>query len=267
MERGLQRAIDRPLSRRLPPIDAWRQPDKWLDPHTGLLLKPMRQRLVHPVDENGLILPEIAIAELKSHLWDDFVPEVDKNDPELRLDSHHLYHSLSDYLPGTNDGSLIPWAFRRLRSNLLVNQRQIHNMWHDMYSKPMKPREEVMEELVKADILATRALNKAARVAHDTAALMPHFNRRRNDIARHPERIGNREYDDIGEEYLRNKFSARYNHLQETLTQLEELPHVTRVYPDMEITRKRPALIAGKLGPLATRRALDYTHHFPACAA
>lgn len=258
---------NQPLSRRLPPPEAWRQPDKWLDPHTGLLLKPMRQRLVHPIDENGLILPEIAITELKSYLWDDFVPEIDQTDPELKVDGHHLYHSRSDYLPENNDGSLIPWAFRRLRSNLLENQRQIHNMWHDMYTKPMKPREEVMGELVDADRLATKALIKATRVAHDTAALLPHFARRRNDIARHPERIGNREYDDIGEEYLRNKFSARYSHLQETLIQLEELPHVTRVYPDMEIIRKRPALIAGKLGPLAARRALDYTHHFSACAA
>lgn len=258
MERGTWRTNDQPLSRRLPPLNAWREPDKWLNLSTGLVKKEMRNRLPYPTDARGLAQPDIALAEFQSLLWDDFVPTIDQNDPELKTDNHHLYYPRAQYKPHINNDSLIPYLFREQSANLIEIHRPTHNAQHDLFTHPPMPSQRVMAEELEKNCTTRQTMMLAIYVAQHTIEFQQQFAARRNDIALNPERIGNREYDDIGEEFLRRKFDARHSHLKDILSQLEEMPYFNLFLPDNSILRKRPAVVAAKLGEVVARRSVNY---------
>jgi hypothetical protein len=98
----------------------------------------------------------------------------------------------------------------------------------------------------------------AIYAAQHTVEFQQLFTARRNDVALNPERIGNQEYDEIGEEFLRRKFGARHTHLKDLLGQLEEMPYFNLFFPDASVLRKRPAVVAAKLGEVVARRSVYY---------
>jgi hypothetical protein len=258
MQGRLERATDRPLSRRLLPIDAWREPDKWLDLSTGLVKKEMRNRLPYPTDSRGLAQPDIALAELQSLVWDDFVPVINQTDPELKTDNHHLYHPRADYKPENNYDSLIPYLFREQSANLIEMYRPIHNADHDLFGRITMPSQHVMAEELEKNCNTRQIMQLAIYVAQHTIEFQQLFAARRNDIALNPNRIGDREYDEIGEEFLRRKFDARHSHLRDLLGQLETMPYFELFFPNTSIVRKRPAVVVAKLGEVVARRSVDY---------
>ena len=249
---------EQPLSRRLPPIEAWRQPDKWLDLSTGLAKKEIRNRLPYPADARGLAQPDVALAQFKSLLWDDYVPLIDQSDPELKTDNHHIYYPRASYRPQNNSDSLIPYFFREQSSNLIEIHRPIHNGQHDLFRYPDMPSQRVMAEELEESRNSRQTMLLAMHVARHTIEFQQLFTARRNDIALNPGRIGNQEYDEIGEEFLRRKFDAHHSHLKDLLGQLEDMPYFNLFFPDASVLRKRPAVVAAKLGEVVARRSVYY---------
>lgn len=259
MEKGSMPPIsDKTLSRRLPPIDAWREPDKWLNLSTGLLKKEMRCRMPYPADGRGLAQPDIALAEYRSLLWEDYIPTIDQADPELKTDNHHLYYPRADYRPSNNDDSLIPYFFREQASNLIELHRPDHNASHDLFRPLPMPHASVMVEDIEKNYNSRRIIKLAVYVARHTIEAQSMFEARRSDIILNPDRIGDRDYDEIGEEFLRRKFDARHSHLKDLMSQLEDMPYFRQFFPDTSILRKRPAVVATKLGEAVTRRSVNY---------
>lgn len=245
------------LSRRLPPPEAWRQPDKWLDLSTGLMRKDKRNQ-PHPVNSQGLVVIPDVLEELKELFWSDYELTLDPSDPELKSDNHHIYYTKADYYPINNDDSLIPYFFREEPSNLAHIQRQIHNTWHDRYDKPAKPPQKLMHTELEQRAVARNALINVVRAAKHTTELYRTFPMRREDVARHPERNNYREHDTIAEEYLRSKFSARFSYYRSALDEFLDTPQRSIVYPDLVEIDDKPKVVAAKLGALATRRAVDF---------
>lgn len=256
MSRGYR--ADQPLSRRLPPIEAWRQPDKWLDLSTGLAKKQIRNLLPYPSDARGLAQPDVALAEFQSLLWDDYLPIIDQDDAELKTDNHHIYYPRARYRPENNNDSLIPYFFREQSSNLIEIHRPTHNGQHDLFQYPKMPSQHVMAEELEENRSTRQTMMLAVYVARHTIEFQQLFSARRNDIALNPERIGNQEYDKIGEEFLRRKFDAHHTHLKDLLGQLEDMPYFNLFFPDARVLRKRPAVIAAKLGEVVARRSVYY---------
>jgi len=246
------------MSRRLPPVDAWREPAKWLDLSTGLTKKEVRNRLPYPSDARGFAQPDIALAEFKSLLWDDYAPVIDQNDPELKTDNHHIYYPRATYRPQNNNDSLIPYFFREQSSNLIEIHRPTHNGLHDLFQYPSMPSQHHMAEELEENSSSRQTMLLAIYVARHTVEFQQLFTARRNDIALNPERIGNQEYDEVGEEFLRRKFDARHTHLKDLLGQLEEMPYFNLFFPDTSILHKRPAVVAAKLGEVVARRSVYY---------
>jgi hypothetical protein len=260
------RAEPQPLSRRLPPPEAWRQPDKWLDLSTGLM-RPSKKYQTHPTDSKGLVdIPDV-IAELKEMFWSDYEWKIDQNDQQLKPDNHHTYFTKADYQPVNNDDSLIPYLFREQQSNLARIPRQIHNAWHDRFDKPQKPSQKVMFDYIEDHVVAREALLNLVRAAQHTTELYGTFPLRRGDIARHPERINYREHDTIAEEYLRTKFSARFSYYRSALDEFIAIPQRETAYPDLVEIDSRPKVVATRLGAFVTRRATNYLPHFSLKAA
>ena len=258
MYRGPKRANDRPMSRRLPPVDAWREPAKWLDLSTGLAKKEVRNRVPYPADGRGFAQPDVALAEFQALLWDDYAPVIDQNDPELKTDNHHIYYPRASYRPQNNNDSLIPYFFREQSSNLIEIHRPTHNGLHDLFQYPSMPSQNLMAEELEENSSSRQTMLLAIYVARHTVEFQQLFTARRNDIALNPERIGNQEYDEIGEEFLRRKFDARHTHLKDLLGQLEEMPYFNLFFPDTSILHKRPAVVAAKLGEVVARRSVYY---------
>jgi hypothetical protein len=263
---GADRAEQKVLSRRLPPLEAWRQPDKWLDLSTGRLRRDKRNQ-PHPVDSRGLVNIQDVIDELKDLFWSDFALDYDPSHPELKSDNHHIYFTKSDYRPINNDDSLIPYFFREEPSNLAHIHRQVHNAWHDLFDKPAKPPQRLMKEEIEQRGVARDALINLVRAAKHTTEFYSAFPMRRDDIARHPERISYRENDTIAEEYLRNKFKARYSYYRSALEEFRDTPQRSVVYPDLMEIGDKPKVVAAKLGALATRHSINFLPHFSMKAA
>lgn len=263
---GAERTQENVLSRRLPPPEAWREPDKWLDLSTGLLRKDKRNQL-HPVDSRGLVVVQDVIDELKELFWSDFELEYDPSHPEIKSDNHHVYFTKADYRPINNEDSLIPYFFREEPSNLAHIHRQIHNTWHDRFNKPPKPSQKLMLEEMEQRAVARGALINLVRAAKLTTELYSAFPMRRDDVARHPERINHREHDTIAEEYLRNKFNARYLYYRSALDEFIDTPQRNTVYPDLIEIDDKPKVVATKLGALVARHSINYLSHFSLKAA
>lgn len=255
---GAKRAIDRPLSRRLLPIDAWREPDKYLDLTTGLIKREQRCHRPFPTDARGLVQPDVALSEVQELFWDDYIPVIDQNDPELKTDRHHIYYPRSNYKSLNNNDSLIPYLFREQSSNLIEIYRPTHNVLHDLYRIPDMPSQRVMAEELEENMAARQAMKLAIYIAKHTVEFQQLFTARRDDVAQNPERIGSRDYDEIGEAFLRKKFDARHSRLQDVLSQLEATPYFNLFFPDSSILHKRPAVVAAKFGEAVAQRAVNY---------
>jgi hypothetical protein len=224
----------------------------------ALLKKEVRNRLPYPSDARGFAQPDIALAEFQSLLWDDYVPLIDQNDPELKTDNHHIYYPRANYRPQNNNDSLIPYFFREQSSNLIEIHRPTHNGLHDLFQYPSMPSQHHMAEELEENSNSRQTMLLAIYVARHTVEFQQLFTARRNDIALNPERIGNQEYDEVGEEFLRRKFDAHHTHLKDLLGQLEEMPYFNLFFPDTSVLHKRPAVVAAKLGEVVARRSVYY---------
>lgn len=124
-----------------------------------------------------------------------------------------------------------------------------------------------MFEYIEDHVIAREALINLVRAAKHTTELYSKFPLRREDVARHPERINYREQDTIAEEYLRTKFNARFSYYRSALDEFRTIPQRDTAYPDLTEIDDKPKVVAAKLGALVTRRAVNFLPHFSLKAA
>lgn len=156
-------------SRRLPPLEAWKRPDKWLNLSTGLV-KPDAPKLHLNTDDRGLLRPDEAIEAINEmYFWRDYDWPYMVGDVQTQPDMHHFYHYRSWYSLSENDGSPLPSTFRELPTTLGMMPRQFHNALHDLTIPPEKPELEVMSDYIDAYQLAQQAFMRLFKAAKSLA--------------------------------------------------------------------------------------------------
>jgi hypothetical protein len=111
------------ISRRLPPPDAWKRPDKWLDLSTGLVRRDA-PRLVLPSDDRGMLRPDEVVEVINEmYFWGDYDWPYEPSDAETKPDAHHFYHYKRWYSADENGGSDTAADIRYVgyRANIILN--------------------------------------------------------------------------------------------------------------------------------------------------
>jgi hypothetical protein len=250
------------MPRRLPPPEAWRQPDKWLDLTTGYARADIKRSYLS-TDERGFVMPDEAVKEIKSLFWADYVWLINNKDPELKPDPHHFHHREALYLPKNNNGNPIPQLFRESPDHIGDLPRPVHNVAHDFFYEPKVPALKHMTEYVEAYIPAREAFKKVLATAALTTEVQRLFPLRREDVARHPERIGHQPYDIHGENYLRSSFNIHHSSYKQALEELESIANKELIYPDFDkIINAKPHVAVAKLGKVVTRETINFLPQF-----
>jgi len=144
-------------SRRLPPLEAWKRPDKWVDLSTGLPRRDV-SRLVLDTDERGLVNPHQVMEHVTDvFFWRDYDWPFDPDDQQTRPDDHHFYYDRKLYTAPISFGDEIPKQFRELPVSIGRMPRQLHNAIHDFTLPPLQPERQVMKDYVDSYELARTA--------------------------------------------------------------------------------------------------------------
>lgn len=250
------------LSRRLPPPEAWRHPEQWLNLQTGYIRSDI-QRFAVETDENGFVAPHDAFAAVQSLFWEDYEWEIDNSDPELKPDRHHFHYEREKYLPENNNGNVYPILFRELPNNIGYMPRAFHNVWHDVTSEPRMPQIDAMTELVEGYIPARYAFVKLLTAARQTTKVQREFGLRKSDVAQHPERINYQAYDVRGEAYLRDSFKTHHTSFKQAQEELLDTPKRELIYPNDEHLKKmKPHIAVAKLGRFVTNESINFLPYF-----
>lgn len=241
-------------SRRLPPLEAWKKPDKWIDISSGLARRDA-PRLVFPVDDRGFVRPDQIVESVTDTLfWNDYDWPFDPSDMETRPDEHHFYYERKKYLVDANQGDEIPHQFRELPTSIGRMPRQLHNAIHDFSLPPEKPDNEAMREYVGSYQLAHEAFRKmfkrAKRVLHHID--MPY------DMA--PFDINEKRMDPIDEAFMQSFFSEHFK----TYSVSIELFRVASQNIDLEqyileAHRQRMIEFAERIGDFASQKYFNFT--------
>lgn len=250
---------DNQYSRRLPPPEAWKKPDRYVDLSTGLAL-PYRSQLVLPVDDRGFVKIDAAIEEVKDHFfWNDYDWPYTPGDPETAPDEHHFYYDEADYSPATNGGSYVPLKFRTQPTHIGSMPRQFHNMLHDFTARPEKPEIEEMAQNVDAYKLALQALRKLYESAKETVAIERRFASRRQSLQNGTIKPHSSD-DQIGQDFLRSAFAVHFRSYSDAVdifrrTDAKELVHGS--VASIEVARRKH--VATHLGKFISRQHINCT--------
>jgi len=238
------------LAFHLPPADAWRQPDKWIDVTTGHALYDI-QKLVLPTDDRGIVRIDEAVAYVKSELfWDDF----DWLEDPGWFDAHHFYYTEAEYEPENNNGSLIPKRFRENPTLIGWGPRNFHNVLHSFTEKTPMPKMDVMEEYDIHYLLAHRALSDVLVSAKNTVSAQDMFASRERTL-----QAGNviplYKDDRVAQEFMRDAFSRNFLAFHEHRLRAQEvaaqgIPILSEARPILD---GKPHVVAKRLGKLVTR--------------
>lgn len=244
---GGRRAWEFGYSPHLPPLEAWKQPDQWIDTQTGLpLLDAEKIRL--PVDDRKLLKPGEAVELVNETL---FWPDYDwSGGMGLRMkgDVHHFYHPARSYEPIHHEGSSVPQKFRELPTMMGRMPRQFHNTLHAFAEIPRMPTYEVMDDYTQAYILAKQAFVNLIRLAETTVDASRRFRVRERDLATGKITPYDAE-DTIAKEILRDFFARHFAAYAQIAEVVRELPGREIVAPDVkEAYLSRPHLAATKIG-------------------
>jgi len=252
-------AHDMTSSRRLPPLEAWKRPDKWIDISTGLARRDA-PRLVFSTDDRGFVRPDEIVDTVNDMLfWNDYDWPYVPGDFETEPDDHHFYFYESEYSPEANDGSFIPKRFRELPTLIGRMPRQFHNTLHDFTVRPEKPDYEDMEDYVRSYYIAYNAFKRLFETAKKTATATQNFSLRRQTVA-----SGNielrTESDEVGEAFLRTFFDKHFSSYSDAIEIFKTIPHKDIIYTDHESLEKaRIQRTVKKLGKVVTREYINFT--------
>jgi hypothetical protein len=245
-------------SRRLPPPEAWKEPERYIDLTTGLIL-PGVEKLVLPTDDRGFVITNQSVRYvLDSLLQSDYGWTYHQDDPLTRPDNHHFYFDAFEYTPSENDGSDIPIRFRELPTMIGRMPRQLHNVFHDLTLKPEMPEIDAMKEYIDSYDLAYRAFKKLFETAKDTVAAQRLFLKRRKSVATGAV-VPIDPYDSIGEKYMRSFFEEHFEAYSRAIDALTEIDNTSVMYPgEINVNKLKPHLVVSKFGRVVTRRCVDY---------
>jgi len=249
------RITDAAPSRRLPPFEAWKDPEEWLDLHTGL---PKRHTEKIPVPyKDGLVDIDTFVGTISSTLFSpDYEWPFNPHDIQTRPDDHHFYFTKNEYDPLYHDGNEIPQQFRELPINLGRVPRQFHNVIHDLTEKPRMPDAELMHDYIRQYHLAHAAFKNLYISAKQTLDAMGLFPARRETVAR---KLLIPKYDDdaIGEEVLRLQFRKHFSNYERAVEQYMETEGKEIVYKEHETLKvTRPQVVVRKVGAVVSRRSV-----------
>lgn len=243
------------LSRRLPPIEAWKDPEQWLDFSTGLSKKGVD---LIPVDyKAGLVDIDTFVSTVASTLFrSDYEWQFNPKDIQTRPDDHHFYFTKNEYDPRFHNGDDRPQQFRELPVNLGRVPRQFHNALHDFTEKPLMPDDELMHDYIQTYHLAHTAFKNLYVSAKLTLDAMGLFPVRRETVAR---KLIVPKYDDdaIGEEILRRRFKKHFAHYERAVDHYLETEGKEIVYKEHETLKvTRPQVVVRKIGSVVNRRSV-----------
>lgn len=252
-------------SRRLPPPEAWKRPDIWLDPE-----RRAENRFYLPVDDRQFVIPDASI-ELVLELFDpDYRWPVDPNHPETRPDIHHFYWEHERYKAANFGGNTIPMDFCELPSNKGKMPRMFHNVLHDITREPIMPLLADMKAHIRAYMLARQAFAEVVKSARLAAEQQKNFPVRRKDVARNPGRLSGRREDVVGEEILASLFDR---HFRDYRRRLEAIlasstlvaAEVAPLFPEVSQlpSKMKPHVAVKKIGRLSTFKAVNYMPLIP----
>lgn len=154
----------------LPPLEAWKQPDKWMNLETGKLLPDIKKLKFTP-DDRGFLRPhEVVDVMVDTFFWKDYTWPYDPTDPQTRPDDHHFYWWSVLYDAERHDQSPIPQKFRELPTNIGRMPRQLHNAIHGLTIQSDVPKLDAMAEYVDSYTLAEQTFQRLSKVANQIVA-------------------------------------------------------------------------------------------------
>lgn len=240
----------------LPPLEAWKDPEAWLDMKTGLPKTTIS--LIPPVlDERGFVVIDAFVDRIESELFHDGIAwSRDLQNYETRTDDHHFYFTEEEYSRAANNGNEIPKRFRELPINIGRMQRQRHNVIHAFAEKPAMPKTEDMRDYIRTYNMAHMAFKRLYVTANETVSLMSSFTQRRTSIANKLV-IPSDDDDRVGEEYLKSTFSRHYDRYTEAVEIFKETENKDIFYKGHEAIKiTRPTVVARKFGSIVSRKVV-----------
>ncbi|MDB5179550.1 MAG: hypothetical protein JWN12_182 [Candidatus Saccharibacteria bacterium] len=253
MERA--RVDDTAHSRRLPPLEAWKDPEQWLDLQTGL--QKSHIDLIEVPYKDGLVNIDAFVQTVSTTLFKpDYEWQFNPRDVQTRPDDHHFYFTKNEYNPLFHDGDETPQQFRELPVNLGRVPRQFHNAIHDFAEKPVMPNADLMHDYIQSYHLAHTAFKNLYISAKLTLDAMGLFPARRETVARRL-LIPKYEDDAIGEEILRLQFKKHFSNYERAVEQYLETEGKEIVYKEHETLKvTRPQIVVRKVGAVVSRRSV-----------
>lgn len=245
-------------SRRLPPLEAWKQPDKWIDIRTGLV-KSDAPKLVLDTDDRGFLRPDEVVNTVNDvFFWKDYDWPYELGDPETQPDDHHFYYDAAEYAPSAHGGYAIPARFRELPTQIGRMPRQFHNTIHDLTVKPNMPDMEHMEQYYRSYLIAQQAFKRLYVTAKLTANASQIFPVRRKTVAL-SNLLTKHQDDEIGEAYMRELFDRHFRSYSRAIEQVQSVPNPDLIFPDVEALQKvRLQRVVKKLGHIIMREHINF---------
>jgi hypothetical protein len=242
-------------SRRLPPLEAWKDPEQWINIDTGLA-KP-NINLIPVIYKNGLIDIDAFVTDVYTTLFKSTYEWLfNPRDVQTRPDDHHFYFTKNEYDPLFHHGDTIPQDFRELAVNLGRVPRQFHNVFHDFTEKPIMPDRQVMHDYTQSYRLAHAAFKNLYISAKLTLDAMGQFPVRRQTVA-NKRLIPKYEDDAIGEAVLRRGFRKHFANYERAVDQYFETEGKEIVYKEHEKLKvTRPQVVVRKIGGVVNRRSV-----------
>jgi len=246
-------------SRHLPPLEAWKKPDKWINISTGFP-KPFISKFILPTDERGFLNPDQVVEYVEDNFfWKDYDWPYDQNDLETAPDDHHFYYTEAQYSPARNGGDVIPSRFRELPTVVGRMPRQFHNVIHDFTTQPEMPDRDAMAEYYKSYLLAHRAFKNLIESAKNTTYASHMFTQRQRALEEGSVTPADPE-DIVVKEMMRDFFSKHFSAYSRSVDHLMLLPERSLILPNLEeIHQQKPHIVIKKLGKYMLRNSINYT--------
>lgn len=253
----IERAIGNDIarSRHFPPLEAWKEPEQWLNLDTGLAKRGID---LIPVEyKDGLVDIDAFVSTISTTLFKPgYEWQFNPRDAQTRTDDHHFYFTRHDYDPRSHDGDDRPQQFRELPVNLGRVPRQFHNALHTFAEKPVMPDEALMHDFIYSYNLAHTAFKNLYISARLTLDAMGQFPTRRQMVAN---KLLIPKYDDdaIGEAILRRRFKKHFSNYERVVEQYMETEGKEIVYKEYETVKvTRPQVVVRKIGAVVNRRSV-----------
>ncbi len=246
------RAPSTQSSLHLPPPDAWKQPDRWLNPDK-------LEKFYAPTDDRRFVIPDATVETIRDLFWDDYEWPFDYRDLRTLPDDHHFHWEMDTYQPIHHGGSDVPAGFRELATNRGLMPRQFHNVIHHVTREPEMPCLDDMAEYIQSYMLAKRAFTDLFAKAKQTVHAQRRFSVRREDVRNNPQRINGREHDEIGEAILASQFDEHFKKYKLLLEEAQAVVTARTLFDEIDIhPRLKPHRALRLLSSAATARHVNY---------